>query len=277
MSFENLNAENRNMFPLNTRRNLEPQLLVAPYRRNHCSFCRCNDHNRRACVYASISDSTYREFEAICSAQVMNTNTQDEFKNWLIENYSEEQDLLRGFTLKKFRYITIEPLNSITEYMFITYKDQTVIQDEDEFLETELNLFLAQLSNQTRERIIFPEIEEVRAMESILLRDFIEAIMNSPVNMIRNENEKLNILSSIENNESENKKCECSICLDENEINNFIKLGCNHEFCKDCVIKTIKTTQTRNTKLCCALCRSEVKSVTSRTEIIYNEMAEFVA
>ena len=262
MSFENLNAEHRNQFL--TRR--QPS----------CSLCRNNGHNIRSCVYASISDSRYREFEAHCSRKVMETNTRVEFKNWLIENYSDEPDLLRGFTLKKYRYITMEPFNSITEYIFNTYKEETIIETEDAILENELITFLSQLESQRRERITFPEIEEVRAMERMLMIDFIEFSMNLQSNMIRNDMEKLNIISSfeIDDNKNVNEKCECSICLDENEISNFVKLGCNHEFCKDCVIKTMKIS---HNNLCCALCRSEVKSITSRTNLIHNELAEFVA
>lgn len=266
MSFENLNAENRNNF-------LIPRLTR---RQPCCSFCRNNGHNIRSCVYASIPDATYREFEAQCSRKVMETNTRFDFKNWLIENYNMEQDLLRGFTLKKTGYIIMEPFNSITEYIYNTYKEQIIMEDDNGLLENEFPIFLAQLQRQRREINPFPEIHEVRAMERILMMDYIEFIMRLPSNIIRNVIKKPNIISLLENDDNKNinEKCECSICLDENEIENFVKLGCNHEFCKDCVIKTMKIS---HSNLCCALCRSEVTSITSRTNLIHNEMAEFIA
>ena len=58
------------------------------------------------------------------------------------------------------------------------------------------------------------------------------------------------------------------------ELNNFVKLGCNHDFCKDCVISTMKTNHSTN--LCCALCRAEVKSIESRTIETKNEIDNYI-
>jgi nitrogen fixation NifU-like protein len=68
-------------------------------------------------------------------------------------------------------------------------------------------------------------------------------------------------------------KCECNICYDDKELKNFVKLGCNHEFCKDCVIETMKTS---NNKLCCAFCRTEITGIESRTTEIKSEIDNYI-
>lgn len=295
MSIENFNAENRNHI-----------LSPIPVRRGQCcSFCRKPGHNLSTCRSASINNGTYRDFEARCARKVINTNTRREFKNWLIENYFEqEEDLLIGFTFKKCRFTTMEPVDAITEYIFHTYKDENLnnhnhnpLSDDDysEIPGHNIRMYLNDLERR-RERGEFQgieEIEEVRSMQTMLLRDMFVMLSSryqtflTQSNIINNNNNndnKFDILLSIENNDEGNKFCEnknnnyeCSICYDEKEITNFVKLGCNHNFCKDCIITTMKTNQTNNRKLCCALCRSEIKSIITRENSIHSEIAKFVS
>jgi hypothetical protein len=113
------------------------------------------------------------------------------------------------------------------------------------------------------------------------MREFVLSILlNNMINRVREENNtqrKYNILTSVDNNENEdiNNACECSICWDEKEMSRFVKLGCKHEFCKDCIINSLKLDQ-RNTP-CCALCRGEITSIKSRTTEVHNELSELVA
>lgn len=55
-----------------------------------------------------------------------------------------------------------------------------------------------------------------------------------------------------------NQICECSICLNEKDIKNFIKFQCNHKFCKECVLNTFKTSINIYR---CALCRSDIDNI----------------
>ena len=68
---------------------------------------------------------------------------------------------------------------------------------------------------------------------------------------------------------------ECSICLEEIEQCKFVKLNCNHAFCKGCVIKTIKTN--KSSTLCCALCRSEISSITAGDFDVQGEISNTIA
>jgi hypothetical protein len=215
----------------------------------YCSLCKNQGHNKRTCnISLNRTTTSYINFETICATQVMRINTIDEFKNWLIENYYDDQELLRGFTYKKIRYTTSEPIDAITEYIFNTYKDSSI-----------------QLTN--------PDIEHYD--EPIQMGGILFSYIMNLLSMNQEENitENRDLLLSIENNnESINKYIECSICLDEKKIKSFVKFDCNHEFCKDCVIQTIQICKSNN--LCCALCRSNVKSIITREKKVYKELYE---
>jgi len=272
MSIENLDAERRghyDVFPLSIRRH------------NCCSFCRQPGHNVTTC-----NSSRLREFEAICSSQVLQTNTPDDFKNWLIENYMSEQLLIKTFTIKKFRVTTRTSIENcidlITEYIFRIYKNTNETNETNEIeynnyiFENDLITFIQALSNERQEiyedRNI-TEIQRARAMENMLMREmFISLMSMSNYITIRDEYKKIQIVSTINKNENLSETCECSICYDEKEFQKFVKFGCKHEFCKDCVISTIKSSN--NKHLCCALCRDEVREIETRTEQVKTELEE---
>jgi hypothetical protein len=267
MSFENASAENRN------------QIITFPRvrRQQCCSFCRQVGHNLTTC-----NSNRLFEFETLCANQAANIDNPDDFKNWLSDNYMNDQLLLKAFAIKKFRVTTraniIVCIDLITEYIYRTYKNQT--PNENENLENDLITFLSELRN-VREREAPEEINDVDGVRRIALREMIYYMLfTDMIYTIREEynaQRKFNILSSIENNENENinENCECNICWEEKEVKNFVKLGCNHEFCKDCIIKTFRAEQ--RVSPCCALCRAEVKSIKSRTNLVQTELAELVA
>ena len=273
MSIDNLNAEHRVQF----------DVLPPPIRRQQCcSFCRRPGHNLTTC-----NSNRLREFEVICANQVLETDTRDDFKNWLIQNYISEHLLIKTFAIKKFRVTTRASVDNcmdmITQYIFMNYKENNenveIIEEENNFA-NDLMIFMQELSNIRQEEIqesrTISENQQVRAMENILMREMFIAIMTGIVNRtIIDEYKKLRIKSTFNNNENEDicQLCECSICYDEKELQNFVKLGCNHEFCKDCVINTIKTS---NNKVCCAFCRSEVTEIESRTNEVKNEIDKFI-
>jgi hypothetical protein len=274
MFFENLNVENRgnvNVLPPSIRRY------------QCCSFCRQPGHNLTTC-----NSDRLREFEVICATQVLQTNTQDDFKNWLIQNYMSEHLLIKTFTIKKFRITARESvercMDLITEYIFAVYKNTNENAEHENQFENDLMSFIQELSPDREEiRESIPEIDLVRTMERMLMREMMFGMTRMLTNLNNANNlkinQKLNILSSIEHNDNEdiNVICECSICYDEKELQNFVKLGCNHEFCKDCLITTMKTSQTNGNNLSCALCRTEVKTVKSRTHEVHKEMSELIA
>jgi hypothetical protein len=66
---------------------------------------------------------------------------------------------------------------------------------------------------------------------------------------------------------------DCSICYDNTNCMNLVKLNCNHEFCGCC----IKNTLNHHDKLCqpsCALCRQPISRFTVKNSETYNLIAE---
>lgn len=273
MSINNLNnSEHRgqfNTFPPSIRRH------------NCCSFCRQPGHNVTTC-----NSSRLREFEAICATKALQTNTPDDFKNWLSQNYMEQQQLLKAFSQKKFRVtriISIENcIDLITDYIFIRYKNTNesgeIIEFADIIEEDLITLFMIQmLSSVRQEDRIISENQQIRSMETMLMREMNDSTMaglNHTSTREYNRNFQINSIFNENKNKDENKICECSICYDEKELHKFVKFGCNHEFCNDCVINTMKTSN--NNKLYCALCRTEVREIKSRTEEVKSEFAIYI-
>jgi hypothetical protein len=196
-----------------------------------------------------------------------------------------EQLLIKTFAIKKFRVTTrtsVENcINLISEYIFRTYKNTDeaveVIEHENQF-ENDLMTFIQDLSTVREEEIQesrrISEAVQYRAMENMLMREMFISMMSRIINgTLRNDVKRFKIVSTVNECENTGEKCECNICYDDKELKNFVKLGCNHEFCKDCVIETMKTS---NNKLCCAFCRTEITGIESRTTEIKSEIDNYI-
>ena len=272
MSVELLNAENRNS-----------RLSRAPRR---CSFCREPGHNITRCISDRLT-----EFESACESEIRNIETQEVFKEWLIYNYSGRQALLKTFAISKFRVSSrtnlTDCIDLIAQYIFNTYK----VSPEEE-LESDIMYILTNLrydgQREPHVRIV-SDIVEPSDLRDTTTREYMLYMTNLLVIDIFNNSFNQNIeeiVPTIKLNIASNMDCtlfdedtkitdECSICLEEIEQCKFVKLNCNHTFCKGCVIKTIKTNN-RST-LCCALCRSEISSITAGDFDVQCEISNAIA
>jgi hypothetical protein len=290
-----LSAENRNATQMP---------IVLRQRVQCCSLCRQRGHNITTC-----NSDRLLEFEVICADAVINFDNTDDFKNWLIQNYINDQLLLKAFAIRKYRLTTRcnleQYIHFITEYIFRTYKNtpQTLTQPATihqpvtliqpaatltplnselvNHYETEFTNLLITIRNRNviREQILDQQIAEADMMRtyisylsylgSLIVRD--EYQIQMPQNQRRTPNLMLTVETDLEENLDEN--CQCSICWDDKERRQFVKLDCTHEFCKDCMKRTIET----RTNLCCALCRSELRTIRLRTPEVRAELAEVVA
>ena len=122
--------------------------------------------------------------------------------------------------------------------------------------------------------IVYIMLNNKKEQEEKIKKELLNTVLELKLNKLENN---YNVIEIKNEKEDINEICECSICYDEKELKNFVKLGCNHEFCKDCLITTMKTSEINGNNLSCALCRTEVKSVKSRTEQVYTEMSELIA
>ena len=285
MNFENISAENRSH-----------QIYIPRARARAercCSFCRGIGHNITNC-----NSDRLIEFEILCADTVRNIEILDDFKNWLLRNYIDNQLLIKAFAIKKFgvnsRYNMSYYVDLIAEYIFRTYKENTNQENTNlentnininDDLESELIHFLGELRNPIQRE--YQEIQDVEGIENIVMNEFLTAMLfNDLITQIRQEYNAINAINAtnaislvvdnnIDNYENVDEICKCSICWDDKELNNFVKLGCNHEFCKDCIIKTLRSDQTN--LHCCSLCRTEVKTIIAKTDAIKDELAEVIA
>jgi hypothetical protein len=277
-----------------------------------CSLCRQRGHNITTC-----NSDRLLEFEVICADAVRNFENTDDFKNWLMHNYINDQLLLKAFVIRKYRISTRcnleQYIHFITEYIFRAYKntpqqqqsiymqtttplqqstaplqqttgplqEQPLTYDQNVELlnryETEFSNYLTAIRsrNTVREQMLEQQIAEID-----VVRSYIAYLAYLNALILREEIQQPTLTLTVETNEEENldENCQCNICWDNKEKRQFAKLECNHEFCKDCMKRTIETrTNETRTNLCCALCRSEITTIRLRTQEVRDEIAEAIA
>ena len=91
------------------------------------------------------------------------------------------------------------------------------------------------------------------------------------------ETRKFNIATHVREENAEQVEIECNICYELNNNKNFIKLNCNHEFCKECIKNILKSCQTNFNEPCCAYCREKINAITYKNETIHEEFSNLIA
>jgi hypothetical protein len=262
-----------------------------------CSFCRRPGHAVTRCDSDRII-----EFEIMCELEVRSMNTLDEFKEWLTQNYINNSHLLRAFAVTKLRsnsrVTVLESIDLISQYIFETYKSLPVetapVEEEGvlpDNIEEDLMLVLSELRN-------IEHIQPLQEVEPVYNEQFVSSrrreymrymadvlVFTMLNNMLPTDGEeplaigtRPDIRSSIDDKFVEDPSVmanECSICWDKKESGKFVKLNCNHEFCNECVIKTLAANKHRAP--CCALCRADINNITSRNVDVQNEISNAVA
>jgi len=299
--FMETTAENRNNQIVN-HMNIRHQRTE-----RRCSYCRQPGHTITRC-----NNDRIVEFERICAETARNINVPDDFKKWLSDNYMNNQSLLKTFVIRRMGYTnrTRIPncIDLITDYIYRKYRpemfnrerrnlmnnvessENTNIDDNDTahdntHFENELINFLLQLrqNNRNPNRGLSEDqhVQNMRNMERSLIQELFMSFLHNfnnghRIGEINNGPRKFTINSMIdisdENDTNENTKC--NICWDEKENAQFVKFGCNHEFCKECVITSFRGEQRQHP--CCSLCRSAVMSMSCKTVETHRELAEFI-
>ena len=261
-----------------------------------CSFCRRPGHAVSRCDSDRIV-----EFEIICEREVRSMNTIDEFKEWLTQNYSNNSHLLRAFAVTKLRInsrvTVLESIDLISQYIFETYKnlvvetapveEATLPDDIEEALIRVLSVLrnvehiqpLQEAEPVYNERFISSRRREYRrymadVLAFTMLNNMLPTDGEEPLPVIP----RPAIMSSIDDKFVEDGAplaIECSICWDQKASGKFVKLNCNHEFCNECIIKTLAANKHRAP--CCALCRADINNITSRSVDVQNEISNAVA
>ena len=182
-------------------------------------------------------------------------------------------------------------MDLIVEYIFSTYKNNTLLEEEnqeenDNNLENENNIEndLVNLLLQIRGNYIaepLPESLLHQNMERMLQIEMAIAYLSNRYINVNNTNNtsvsRKNVINcALYKNKKENfnKICNCSICYDNKKLNKLVILDCNHEFCDNCIIKTLEIN--KNIIPCCALCRAEIKNIKTRTLEINAKIIESI-
>jgi len=261
-----------------------------------CSFCRRPGHAVSRCDSDRII-----EFEIICEREVRSMNTIDEFKEWLTQNYINNSHLLRAFAVTKLRINSrvnvLESIDLISQYIFETYKnlvvetapveEATLPDGIEEALIRALSVLrniehiqpLQEAEPVYNERFISSRRREYRrymadVLAFTMLNNMLPTDGEEPLAVIP----RPAIMSSIDDKFVEDATLvasECSICWDQKASDKFVKLNCNHEFCNECIIKTLAANKHRAP--CCALCRADINNITSRRVDVQNEISNAVA
>lgn len=219
-----------------------------------CSFCKKTGHTINTC-----DDEAFITFELSClnSKNLFEAmeNPINIFKRWLLEKFLENSVMIKSFAIRKCGCTLRSPIqkciDSITNYIFNNHNEE----ENNVFIPFSNEPFF----NYTEESIA--GLSELLMASGYSSANILDIIMDS----ISSENKKYKFIINLESLEKEeqNKISECSICFENYEKNKFVKLNCNHDFCGDCTIKTIKTSKINNLR--CPLCRTELTTILAYT------------
>ena len=277
MSFETLNAENRNAG------------FVIPVRRC-CSFCRNPGHNISTC-----NDERLYQFEQTCINNYRLTNSNDSFKNWLMQYSIDTPNTVKAYAIRFCGCSMRTYMHICIEYISIRIRRALLdITRDNSQQEQSLQSPEPSLNNTSEQRSTSAELlnqltyEDIRSMDARALinliqnrilqpRDILIAMMfMDMINQINNSNpvtRQFNIERRIVEC-SHFEYSDCNICYDNYEKGNFVKLNCGHEFCKDCMKQTLKNLITETPQ--CAFCRAEIKNFELSSKTVSDEFDEFI-
>jgi hypothetical protein len=109
-----------------------------------------------------------------------------------------------------------------------------------------------------------------------LMNDYNNVELNNLTSISKERRlQMLNIIPILDTtNKIDCENCEdCSICYEEKQNMDKVTLNCGHQFCGECIDKTINN-YTQYSKPICALCRAEIKTLNIKNPEIYNTLVD---
>lgn len=240
MSLE-FNAENRNTG------------FAVPARRC-CSLCRNSGHNVSTC-----NDSRLLEFQNLCL-----TIPPMHFREWLEEYSRNNPIIVKAYSSRyctgnnRHMFACID--NIVTRIGQLNEELHRLSRSEQRAHNNRINL------ERQRALTSIYAIYNTQPVNEILITTIINEYLKGNVNIFNIETSIVECTNNIE--------CECGICYDNKEKQNFIKLNCGHEFCKDCIKQSMKNFRTEYPQ--CAFCRREIKHMELSSQKILNEFKYLV-
>lgn len=277
MSFESMNPENRNAYI-----NLPP--------RRCCSFCKTPGHNILVCSdirlenFGRLCEMTYRTYMIHESVR----GADNKLRHWLFNNWIRDKNLVKSYSIRYCSSISRSNMASCVNNIIITTKHNLNINPDDIELSNHVHSPSQEEPQQIRPeqyeersnrfeflQLIYPELSENSDLENFITFLMVVGTLRHSNNLYM-QDRKFNIKTKIIEYTKDNLECECecNICYENYKKNEFIKLNCGHEFCKECIKKTLKNA--RNEEPCCAFCRSQFKNFEILSKNIQDEFNELL-
>jgi len=259
-----------------------------------CSFCRRPGHNITRCNSETINrfESEILDFiQLLVSQGEESIRNLENLRHYLLNKTLEEPNLVRAFAISRCGAHSRSNMDScifiIIQHFRMhliqnTETNNEIIQDNNENIQQDTGERQSdQLSNQRWRQFEFSEMGIDQLSENnhnlyMMFHDiirFIEIIRS--ISESSELNRKFHIKTKISENQDDlEEKCECNICYEEHEKKLFVKLDCGHEFCKDCIKKSLQNERRENP--CCAFCRGDIKNFELKLESIKNEFKNLI-
>jgi hypothetical protein len=236
-----------------------------PIVERRCSFCHQTGHNVNMC-----NATRLHEFRKICLANriVCDYNegeSKGRFKIWLV-NYSVSQPTLVSALGSRFFRIPlhvdfIERAEQITDFIYGMYY-------------YEIN----EIINSVNDTMFRLAITNMNVLSGLLIEERIQYITEITDFLERQKtttNKKFQFATLLKEIKSEQieETFECSICYNEKMEKDFVHLNCNHQFCGECLISTLKTTQSEAR---CSLCRQTITQISLYDTVVEKEISKYI-
>jgi hypothetical protein len=224
-----------------------------------CSFCRESGHNIKNC-----NDGMLFDFRDACLGNRIifgyEEDSQQKFYNWLNE---KETTIIKAFGARfcKIKRNDKERISKIVNYIYNFTLDE-----------------IYEIINPENERLMSYVLSDVLSLRGLLFDERINITFTALENLLNIRNvipEKLNISTTLTILETRNENIleECSICYDSKNKKDFVDFNCQHNFCGECVLSTIKT---KTSSLNCPLCRGQVKNIMIHNPEIQSELKKYI-
>ena len=214
----------------------------------HCSYCGCPSHNIRFCSSPSIRniEQTIAQFYYLIVQQSVTSNLNEEDTEELFVS-----SLTQRYLLRDLRVLAVTTGGAAASGI-----------NKRQYAAVLYTLY------KTAYNIIINQYNLINSYVRNLINDF-DSVATVP--------KKFNItpilhIADNDNNKYRDNVCECAICLSDTvKISDSVKLNCNHQFCGECVIKTLEIHKSLDP--CCALCRTTISNITVNNSDNYDKVA----
>jgi hypothetical protein len=199
------------------------------------------------------------------------------FKAFLLEYY-----LIHSFTLKTFAIVNCGVTMRVSNPLIIILAIINYFYDYYDLSVLDINTNDNQETSETPFSSL--EEEEISGLNFLIEYMFQNQQQISGVTNFNNIKIETQVIqdkktettqeSDNEDNKDNNEDVECGICYYTFNRIQFIKLNCNHEFCKDCTKNLLKIYSNRP---CCALCRGKIERITYKSPAVQKEFSDVIS